>query len=143
MQRSRFGVYMRFVGANPHMALAAGIPVAMTIFLAVGLSGALSGAAGFVMGAAQEHRLTGTMAAGLRLFRDHDRLPSPATIRSPVLVVAFMIGGLYAAGQSVKVFLQPAAGAGLADPGDRGDVRRGVRLPWCATGCTGLRGDGR
>ena len=103
MERSRLGVYMRFVGANPAMALAAGIPVALSLFAAVGLSGALSGAAGFVMAAAQEHRLTGTMAAGYGfsgiviafLARNN-----PAA----VLVVAFLIGGLYAAGQSVKVF---------------------------------------
>lgn len=103
MQRSRLGVYMRFVGANPQMALAAGIPVALTVFITVGLSGALSGAAGFVMAAAQEHRLTGTMAAGYGfsgimiafLARNN-----PAA----VLIVAFLIGGLYAAGQSVKVF---------------------------------------
>lgn len=103
MQRSRFGVYMRFVGANPHMALASGIPVAMTIFLAVGLSGALSGAAGFVMGAAQEHRLTGTMAAG---YGFSGIMIAFLARNNPVavLVVAFMIGGLYAAGQSVKVF---------------------------------------
>ena len=103
MQRSRFGAYMRFVGSNPQMALAAGIPVAMTVFLAVGLSGALSGAAGFVMGAAQEHRLTGTMAAG---YGFSGIMIAFLARNNPVavLVVAFMIGGLYAAGQSVKVF---------------------------------------
>ncbi len=103
MERSRLGVYMRFVGNNPTMALAAGIPVALTVLGAVGLSGMLSGAAGFVMATAQEHRLTGTMAAGYGfsgimiafLARNN-----PAA----VLVVAFLIGGLYAAGQSVKVF---------------------------------------
>ena len=69
----------------------------------MGLSGALSGAAGFIMGAAQEHRLTGTMAAG---YGFSGIMIAFLARNNPVavLVVAFMIGGLYAAGQSVKVF---------------------------------------
>ena len=103
MQKSRLGVYMRFVGTNPQMALAAGIPVGLTVFVAVGLSGALSGAAGFVMAAAQEHRLTGTMAAG---YGFSGIMIAFLARNNPgaVLVVAFLIGGLFAAGQSVKVF---------------------------------------
>ena len=103
MQKSRFGVYMRFVGANPRMALAAGIPVALTLFAAAALSGALSGAAGFVMAAAQEHRLTGAMAAG---YGFSGIMIAFLARNNPgaVLIVAFLIGGLYAAGQSVKVF---------------------------------------
>ena len=64
VERSRFGAYARIVGSNARMALAAGVPVALIVFVSVGVSGALSGAAGFVMAAGQEFRLTGTMAAG-------------------------------------------------------------------------------
>ncbi|MBM3508583.1 MAG: ABC transporter permease [Alphaproteobacteria bacterium] len=103
VERSRFGAYARLVGSNARMALAAGVPVALIVFLSAGLSGALSGAAGFVMAAGQEFRLTATMAAGYAfsgiviafLARNHPL---------GVLVVAILIGGLYTAGQSIKGF---------------------------------------
>jgi len=113
LERSRFGLYARFVGANARMALAAGVPVVTVIVVSVLLSGALSGAAGYVMAAAQEFRMTPSMAAGYGfsgiviafLARNHP---------IGVLGVAFLMGGLYVAGQSIKVFYSlPAATVGL------------------------------
>lgn len=101
--RSRFGAYGRLVGANPKMALAAGVPVGMVIFASAGFSGALSGAAGFVMAAGQEFRLTGTMAAG---YGFSGIMIAFLARNNPlaVLVVAFLIAGLFVGGLSIKSF---------------------------------------
>ncbi len=113
MSASRFGRYMRFVGANPRMSLAVGVPVTLVVFGAVLASGALSGLAGYAMAAAQEFRLTPSMAAGYGfsgiviafLARNNPVL---------VLVVAFLFGGLYVGGQSLQVFYNlPTALVGL------------------------------
>ena len=103
VERSRFGAYSRIVGSNARMALAAGVPVGMIIFLSVGFSGALSGAAGFVMAAGQEFRLTGTMAAG---YGFSGIMIAFLARNNPiaVLLVAFLVGGLYVGGLSIKSF---------------------------------------
>lgn len=113
VERSRFGTYMRFVGANDRMALAVGLPVGLVIFGAVALSGALAGAAGFVMAAAQEFRLSPTLAEG---YGFSGIVIAFLARNNPVAVavVAFLIGGLYVAGQSLQVFYGlPAALVGL------------------------------
>ncbi len=103
VERSRFGAYARIVGSNARMALAAGVPVGLIVFLSVGISGALSGAAGFVMAAGQEFRLTGSMAAG---YGFSGVMIAFLARNNPiaVLLVAFLIGGLYVAGLSIKSF---------------------------------------
>ena len=103
VERSRFGVYTRIVGSNARMALAAGVPVALIVFVSVGVSGALAGAAGFVMAAGQEFRLTGTMAAG---YGFSGIMIAFLARNNPlaVLAVAFLIGGLFVAGLSIKSF---------------------------------------
>jgi simple sugar transport system permease protein len=113
MERSRFGAYMRFVGANPRMSLAVGVPVTFVVFAAVALSGALSGAAGFIVTAAQEYRLSPTLAAG---FGFSGIVIAFLARNNPlgVVVVAFLLGGLYVAGQNLKVFYElPASVVGL------------------------------
>jgi general nucleoside transport system permease protein len=115
MERSRFGRYMRFVGSNPRMALAVGVPVGTVTFIAVSLSGALSGAAGFVMATAQEFRLTPTMAGG---YGFSGVVIAFLARNNPlaVVVTAFLLGGLYVAGQNIKVFYDlPAATVGLIE----------------------------
>jgi simple sugar transport system permease protein len=115
MQRSRFGAYMRFVGANPRMALAVGVPVTLVVFLAAALSGALSGAAGFVMTAAQEYRLSPTLAYGY-VFSGIVIAFLARNNPIGVVVVAFLLGGLYVAGQNLKVFYElPASVVGLIE----------------------------
>ncbi len=112
-ERSRFGSFMRFVGANPQMALAAGIPVTFVIAASVSLSGALSGLGGYIMAAGQEFRLTPFLAIGYGfsgiviafLARNN-----PAA----VVVVAFLMAGLYVSGDSIQVFYGlPAETVGL------------------------------
>lgn len=103
MERSRFGLLARFVGANPRMSLAAGVDVSFVVVGFALLSGALSGTAGYVMAAAQEFRLTPSMAAG---YGFSGIVIAFLARNNPmaVLAIAFLMGGLFVAGQSVKVF---------------------------------------
>ena len=103
MERSRLGAYMKFVGSNPRMALASGIPVALTILMAVMLSGSLSGLGGFLVASGQEYALTIYVAIGYGfsgiviafLARNN-----PAA----VVVVSFLMAGLYVGGEGIQVF---------------------------------------
>lgn len=108
-ERSRLGAYMKAVGANPEVARATGVPVLLTIVLAVAMSGALAGLAGFSVAAGEEHRLTqhlglgygfsGILIAFLGRFQAFG-----------VLVAGVLVAGLYVAGQSLQQFYQlPAA----------------------------------
>ena len=103
MERSRFGLLARFVGANPRMSLAVGINVPVVVIGFALLSGALSGTAGYVMAAAQEFRLTPSMAAG---YGFSGIVIAFLARNNPlaVLAVAFLMGGLFVAGQNVKAF---------------------------------------
>jgi simple sugar transport system permease protein len=103
MERSRFGVLARFVGTNPRMSLAVGVNVWLVVAGFAMLSGALSGAAGYVMAAAQEFRLTPSMAAGYGFSGIVIAFLSRNNAIA-VLIVAFLMGGLFVAGQSIKVF---------------------------------------
>ena len=102
-ERSRLGAYMKFVGSNPGMALASGIPVTLTMILAVALSGGLSGLGGFLVASGQEYALTIYVAIGYGfsgiviafLARNN-----PAA----VILVSFLMAGLYVGGESIQVF---------------------------------------
>ena len=109
MARSRIGFYMDAIGANVDAARAAGIPVVLTTALAAGMSGGLAGVAGAGLAAGQEYRMTlfiaggytfsGIVIAFIGRFRP-----------IPVVVTAFVVGGVYTAGDTLKVFYQlPAA----------------------------------
>lgn len=101
----RAGTYMRFVYANPVMAHAAGIPVTATILVAVLVSGAFAGLAGFSITAGQEFRMTQAFFVGygfsgvLIAFLARNNAPLAA-------VVAFLVAMLFVAGQSLQVFYQ-------------------------------------
>jgi simple sugar transport system permease protein len=104
---------MRTVGANPRMAFASGVPVPWVIAGAVLLSGALAGAAGAVLAAGQQFRLTPGIGSGLGfsgivitfLARNHPL---------GIVVAAVLIAGLYVAGDTLQVFYNlPAAMIGL------------------------------
>lgn len=101
--RSRFGRYMAFVGSNAEMARAVGLPVAMVVFGAVAVSGALAGLSGYVVAAAVEYRLTATMAIGY-LFSGIVIAFLARNNPLAVLVVAFLLGGLFVGGKSLYVF---------------------------------------
>ena len=108
-ERSRWGAYMRAVGASPDVARATGVPVLATIVMAIALSGALSGLAGFSVAAGEEHRLTQHLGVGYGfsgiLIAFLARFSAIG-----VLVTAVLVAGLYVAGESLQQFYQlPAA----------------------------------
>lgn len=113
IERSRFGIQSRFVGVNPRMVLAIGLPLSAITLISALSSGALAGMAGFTIAAGTEGRLTFQLAAGYGFsgiviaFLSGNR---PLI----VLIVAFLMGGLYVAGESMKVFYSlPDALVGL------------------------------
>ena len=64
IERTTIGFRIRTVGFNPGAARAAGISVGWTIFLSMGLSGALAGLAGTVDVSGISHHMTDTVGAG-------------------------------------------------------------------------------
>jgi len=102
---SRFGLFMQAVGSNLTAAKAAGVPVLATILGAVVLSGGLAGIAGLTIVAGQEYRLTVHVSEGYTfsaiviafVARFHP---------IGVMVAAFVIAGIYTAGDALKVFYQ-------------------------------------
>lgn len=113
VDRSRFGITSRFVGVNPRMALAVGLPVSVITAGSALASGGLAGSAGFVIAAATEYRLTFTMAAGYG-FSGIVIAFLAGNRPIPTLIVAFLMGSLYVAGESMKIFYSlPDALVGL------------------------------
>tara|TARA_Y100000588_G_scaffold173098_2_gene186948 strand:- start:319 stop:1416 length:1098 start_codon:yes stop_codon:yes gene_type:complete len=113
IERSRFGIQSRFVGVNPRMVLAIGLPLSAITLISALTSGALAGVAGFTIAAATEGRLTFTLAAGYG-FSGIVIAFLAGNRPLMVLVVAFLMGGLYVAGESMKVFYSlPDALVGL------------------------------
>lgn len=113
VERSRFGVNSRFVGVNSKMALAVGLPVSTIIAGSAMASGSLAGTAGFVIAAATEYRLTFTMAAG---YGFSGIVIAFLAGNKPIstVIVAFLMGSLFVAGESMKVFYSlPDALVGL------------------------------
>jgi general nucleoside transport system permease protein len=108
-ERSRWGAYMRAVGASPEVARATGVPVLATVVLAVAVSGALAGLAGFSVAAGEEHRLTQHLGVGYGF--SGILIAFLARFRAlGVLVAAVLVAGLYVAGDSLQQFYQlPAA----------------------------------
>jgi simple sugar transport system permease protein len=109
IDRSRFGLFMTFVGSNARMSKAVGLPVTAVIAGTVLLSGALSGLAGFVVVAGQEYRLTTGFASGY-LFSGIVIAFLARNNPIAAVVIAFLLGGLYVGGQSIQVFYNLPAG---------------------------------
>jgi ABC-type uncharacterized transport system permease subunit len=102
---SRAGFYMNFLDANDRMALAMGVPIRAIALMAVLLSGALSGIAGFAVSAGQEGRLTQNFFEGygfsgilIAFLGRSDPLAAA--------VVAILVAMLFITGQSLQVFYQ-------------------------------------
>jgi general nucleoside transport system permease protein len=102
---SRVGLYMKFVYSNARMALAVGIPIVGVTVGAVLLSGAMAGAAGFVIATGLEGRLTQGFYRGygfsgilIAFLAQNDPLI--------VTVVAFLVALLFDTGRSLQVFYQ-------------------------------------
>ncbi|WP_238313917.1 ABC transporter permease [Methylobacterium organophilum] len=102
---SRFGFLMRVAEANPRLGQAQGLPMTRVLLAATLLSGALAGVAGFAICAGVEHRLTQSFAVG---YGFSGILIAFLARNNPlaVLVVAFAVGTLFVAGQSLQVFYQ-------------------------------------
>jgi simple sugar transport system permease protein len=102
---SRAGFYMNFLYANDRMALAMGAPTRAITLIAVLLSGALSGVAGFAVTAGQEGRLTQSFFEGygfsgilIAFLGRSDPLAAA--------IVAILVAMLFITGQSLQVFYQ-------------------------------------
>jgi len=105
MNFSRFGFYMDAIGANPVASKTAGIPVVLTVALAALLSGGLAGLAGVNIVAGQEYRLTQYIGQGYTF--SGIVIAFVARFRPiPVVITAFVVGGVYTAGETLKVFYQ-------------------------------------
>jgi len=105
MERSRAGLYLRFINASTSVARALGVPVVAMTLASVLTSGALAGFGGFMVTAGQEGRLTQAFYTGYGfsgiliafLARNH---PIAA------VVVAFLVAMLFVAGRNLQVFYQ-------------------------------------
>ena len=90
---------------NPRGALAAGLPVTLTLVLAVLLAGGLCGLAGFAVVAGQEYRLTQYIAHG---YTFSAILVAFLARFNPLAVipVSLAVAGLFTAGDTLKTFYQ-------------------------------------
>ena len=102
---SRFGFYARFVDANPKMAAAVGVPIAMVTLASALMSGGISGIAGFVVSAGIEGRMTQSFFLG---YTFSGILIAFLARNNPLIaiLVALFVGVLFVAGQSLQVFYQ-------------------------------------
>lgn len=105
VDRSRAGLYLRFVHASARVADAVGVPVRRLVLGAVLLSGALAGLAGFMVAAGQEGRLTQAFYSG---YGFSGILIAFLARNNPLAasVVAVLVATLFVAGRSLQVFYQ-------------------------------------
>jgi len=102
---SRFGFYARFVDANPKMAAAVGVPIALVTLSSALMSGAISGIGGFVVSAGIEGRMTQSFFLG---YTFSGILIAFLARNNPLIaiLVALFVAVLFVAGQSLQVFYQ-------------------------------------
>jgi simple sugar transport system permease protein len=102
---TRFGLYMRFVQANPRMAGALGVPLNKTVLTSVLLSAAAAGLGGFCIIAGEEGRLTQAFYVG---YGFSGILIAFLARNSPLIAipVALAFAWLVVTGQSLQVFYQ-------------------------------------
>lgn len=104
-QISRFGFYLQFIHANEAMAMRVGVPVVVTTFGAVLLSGSLAALAGFVVSSGMEGRLTQGFFEGYGfsgvliafLARNNSLVAA---------IVAVLVAMLFVTGQTLQIFYQ-------------------------------------
>ena len=103
VMRSRAGIYMRFVSANPGVARALGVPVATMVLMIVLVSGCLAALAGFVVTSGQEGRLTQSFFPG---YGVSGVLIGFLARNNPIAaaIVALLMSVLFVAGQNLQVF---------------------------------------
>lgn len=105
VDKSRAGLYLRFVHAGSRVADAVGVPVRRLVAGSVLLSGALAGLAGFLVAAGQEGRLTQSFYSG---YGFSGILIAFLARNNPLAasVVAVLVATLFVAGRSLQVFYQ-------------------------------------
>lgn len=105
VDKSRAGLYLRFVDANQRVADAVGVPVRRLVLGSVLLSGALAGLGGFMVAAGQEGRLTQAFYSG---YGFSGILIAFLARNNPLAacVVALLVATLFVAGRSLQVFYQ-------------------------------------
>lgn len=105
VDRSRAGLYLRFIHANGRVAQAVGVPVRRLVWVSVLASGALAGLAGFMVTAGQEGRLTQAFYTG---YGFSGILTAFLARNNPLAacVVAVLVATLFVAGRSLQVFYQ-------------------------------------
>lgn len=105
LQRSRAGIYIRFVSANVRVAGAMGVQVRKVVAGTVLLSGALAGFAGFAIAAGRNGRLTQDFYSG---YGFSGILIAFLARNNPVAasIVALVVAALFVAGRSLQVFYQ-------------------------------------
>ncbi|WP_334174519.1 ABC transporter permease [Pseudoxanthobacter sp.] len=103
LERTRLGFYAEAVGLNPATARATGLPVTLTVSLLVLASGGLSGVAGAMVAAGTEHRLNQSLGNGY-LFSAIVIAFLARARPLAVVVIAFVLGGVFTAGSVLKVF---------------------------------------
>lgn len=103
MDRTRLGYYASAVGMNLTTARSTGLPVTTIIVISVLLSGGLSGLAGAVITSGAEYRLTQFLAHG---FTFSGIVIAFVARFNPlgVIVAGLAVGGIYTAGETLKVF---------------------------------------
>ncbi|MFM0736420.1 ABC transporter permease [Paraburkholderia xenovorans] len=104
-ERSRAGLYLRFVHASESVAGALGVPVQRMLVATVLMSGAIAGMAGFVVADGQEGRLTEAFYTGygfsgvlIAFLARNNPLGASA--------VAVLVAVLFVAGRGLQVFYQ-------------------------------------
>jgi len=105
VERSRAGLYLRFVEASTRVAEAMGVPVRALVAATVLLSGAIAGLAGFMVAAGQEGRLTqafynGYGFSGVLIAFLARNNPLAAT------AVSVLVATLFVTGRSLQVLYQ-------------------------------------
>ena len=105
VDKSRAGLYLRFVHHNHRVADAVGVPVHRMVMGSVLVSGALAGLGGFMVAAGQEGRLTqafynGYGFSGILIAFMARNNPLGASL------VAVLIAVLFVSGRSLQVFYQ-------------------------------------
>ncbi len=102
-EKTQFSLQSRFVGSNQNMSMAIGLPVVLVTIVSAMISGGLAGTTGFVIASAHEFRLSPPMVLGYA-FSGIVIAFLAGNKPFKVVLVAFLMGGLYVAGESMKVF---------------------------------------
>lgn len=109
LSRTPLGFNSNAAGANPTAARGAGVPVGKTITMMVLIAGALSGLAGAITITGTEYRLT--QFIGVNATFSGIVIAFVARLKPfAVLLVAFVVAGVYNAGTALKVFYSLSEG---------------------------------